>query len=116
MLKGNAHSLAQWFMMPADCNRPQDDEVREKVLNEVYSFQAYAVNGDSVLLKTPNGRVMCTSKTVKGCPIVEFDWVPTGMWVRQSFWMNKSSVNDLGTKLRASPEKRRSFDELFVNE
>jgi hypothetical protein len=116
MSGGNAYSLAQWFDMPRDCNASHSDEIRERILNEAYQFTAFGVFENEVLLKTPNGRVLCTAKKIQGCSVVEFDWVETRKWARVTFWMNESSVKDLGEKIRKSPEKRCSFDELFVNE
>lgn len=115
MTTGNAFSLAQWFDIPKECNAADEDFLREEVLTEAHNFVAYGVSGDLVLLKTPRGRVLCSAKTVSGCPIVEFDWVESGRWSRRTFWMNQSSVADLSAKLKASPDKRRPFDELFIN-
>lgn len=48
----------------------------------------------------------------QGCKLVLFDHVQNDRWVHQQFWMNATSVGDLGDRLRALP--RVSFDALFV--
>jgi hypothetical protein len=77
-LVGSAFALARWFQPERFANRPEDDYVRDEILND----------------------------------LVEFDYVSSERWERTAFWMNESSVRDLGEALRAKP--RADFDAIFV--
>jgi hypothetical protein len=114
-MNGNPYRLAQWFQIPEDRSGPADDFVREEILSEVYRFTEYAISDRAVIFRTPHGRAIAEARDNGGCPIVDFDYVPDDRVIRLRFWMNASSVADLGERLRAQPEKRRTFDELFFN-
>lgn len=111
---GNAMAMAQWFTTPDYVNKPEAKEAREDLIGKAYQATEVAVSSDRcVLMRVPGGRMMAQVKTVKGCEIVEFDYVEDGRWVHYNFWFNKSSVADLGQKLRFV--KRVSFESILFN-
>lgn len=107
-----AFTLARWFQMERYANRPEDDFVRDEILNDLYAAEAVAVSGDSLLVRTPNGACFVERKTVDGAPLVMFDYVWNERWERTNFWMNASSVEHLGEHLLAVP--RADFDSIFA--
>lgn len=111
-MNGSAFSLARWFQMERYANRPEDDFVREEILTEVYQAERVAVSGKTVLVKTPNGACMIERRDVDGSPLVFFDYVENARWTRTNFWMNASSVRDLGERLRSVPTG--DFNALFI--
>lgn len=90
---------------------PADDFLREELLNDVYLASAVAVNADRlVLAKTPRGCCVMRVTSERGAEIVMFDHLAGDQ--RVSFWMNKSSVRDLGDHLRKLP--RVAWSALIV--
>jgi hypothetical protein len=112
MITGSAFALARWFQPERYADRPEDDFVREEILSEVYNAEACAVHDGTVLVRTPSGACCIEKIDADGSPLVTFDYVSNTNWTRTKFWMNASSVRDLGDRLRAVP--RASFDALFV--
>jgi hypothetical protein len=112
-LVGSAFALARWFQPERFANRPEDDYVRDEILNDLYDAEAVAVRGDTVLVRTAKGACMIEKRDV-GCKsaLVDFDYVSSERWERTAFWMNESSVRDLGEALRSKP--RADFDAIFV--
>jgi hypothetical protein len=115
MFMGTVSSLAQWFQASKCVNGSEHDEIREEILSECYQFTEFGVSGETVILRTPRGRVCIDITNIGGTKVVEFDYVPNNQTVRTKFWMNHKSVADLGNRLRQAPEKRRPFDEIFFN-
>lgn len=107
---GSVFALARWFQPERYADRPEDDFVREEVLSEVYRAEAVAVHDGVVLVRTPSGACSIECDDERG--LVTFDYMTNASWSRTRFWMNKSSVSDLGDILRAAP--RVDFDSLFV--
>lgn len=110
--------LTAWYATPAYACGPHDDEARCGVLGEAYRFTAYATrradDGPAlVLLETPGGRCLLETRGVAGARVVWFDYAPAGGGRRTRFWMNASSVADLGRLVRRSPA-RRPFADLFL--
>jgi hypothetical protein len=105
---------AAWFTAPRSIDTPEGGSEREDVLNDVYRFTAFAARGDVVAVRTPNGRALLEARTVRGCRLVDVDYVPAGRVERVSFRMNASSLSDLGDRLRAAADKRADFDTLFL--
>jgi hypothetical protein len=99
----NGFSLARWFDSPHDASGPQDDAARERVLDDVMHATLVAVNGDEVLVRTPTGACHIEVVEQQGVDLVMFDHVEDGRWNRVRFWMNASSVVDVGRALRAAP-------------
>lgn len=110
-LNGDAFSLARWFQPERYANRPEDDFLREEILNDLYHAQAVAVQGDSTLVRTPLG-ACCIEPHPQQEGLLVFDYVSNERWERTSFWMNRSSVRDLGDVLRAA--SRADYDAIFV--
>lgn len=108
----NAYALARWFDIPRDASGPCDDLTRELVLDDVMHATAVAVSGDDVLARTPLGACMMRTNDDDTCPLVFFDHVRNDRWTRVTFWMNASSVRDIGNALRLAP--RASLDDLFT--
>jgi hypothetical protein len=111
-----AFDLARWFQTERYANRPEDDFVREEILNDLADAEALAsglVGGvHTTLVRTPNGACMVEFRVVEGAPLVLFDYVRHDRWERTKFWMNESSVSDLLARLDSVPQK--AFDDLFV--
>lgn len=107
-----AFTLARWFQPEEEINGVTHDELREEILSEVQNATAIAVKGSTVLARTPRGVCAMEAKEVRGCKVVTFDMVWNDRWTRQSFWMNASSVADLGAALRTKP--RVAFNTVFV--
>lgn len=112
-VQGSVFALARWFQPERFANRPEDDFVRDEILNDLYDAEAVAVCGDTVLVRTAKGACMIEKRDA-GCrsALVNFDYVSNERWERTSFWMNESSVRDLGETLRSKP--RADFDAIFV--
>lgn len=111
-MEGNAFSLARWFNIPADASGPYDDEVREEILSDLYAnAKAVGVLEGKTFVQTEKGAAIIEPHADYP-EVVVFDYVENRRWRRVSFWMNASSVSDLGEVLRSVP--RRPFDELFV--
>lgn len=111
-MKGSAFALARWFQPERYANKPEDDFLREELLNELYDADVVAKAPDgSMLVRTPNGAAM-VEKDVPADFLVNFDVVSHTNWTRTSFWMNTSSVEDLLARLDDLPEVE--FDALFV--
>lgn len=109
----SAFTLARWFDLPRFANRPEDDEVREEVLNDLDAPLAVAVASDgSMIVRTRIGACSVEHRWVMDCSIVVFDHVQNDRWCRTRFWMNTSSVTDLLSRLLAAP--RADEDALFV--
>lgn len=105
----SAFTLARWFTAPVNANGSHDDVQREEVLSEVYQASIVAVSGSTTMVKTPNGVVAIERKA----DLVDFDYVADTTWTHIRFWMNASSVKDLGHVLRSKP--RGDFDSLFTH-
>lgn len=111
-LTGSAFALARWFGGEQYANGPQDDFTRERLLSSLYDGTHVACSGDTVLVKTPLGACMIEVERHGAGKLVHFDFVNDTTWERIRFWMNASSVEDLGAHLRTLP--RADFDALFV--
>jgi hypothetical protein len=111
----SAFGLARWFQTERYANRPEDDFLREEILDDLYANgQAVACQNGTVLVRTANGAAMIERRDEQGSPLVVIDYVRHDRWERTNFWMNASSVSDLGERLRALP--RESFDVLFAGQ
>lgn len=110
-----AFTLARWFAGSSDIIGPEHKFRREELLNEVHSADAVGVAGDgkTVAARCPSGVCIMERATIKGCPVVVFDFAQDGRWARERFFMNASSVEGLGRELRQLP--RVPFDRLFVH-
>lgn len=115
-------ALAVWNATPyVDANIGANDSLREMILSDAYQFSAYAVDGGHVLLVTPLGKTLVRPRVRCGVDLLEFDHLTTrnhparvARRARVRFWMNLSSIADLGDRLRAAPEKRCPFDSFFT--
>lgn len=107
-----AFTLARWFTNPVQANGPASKFTREDVLHEVYKADKIGVRDGVVIARCPKGVAIIETTVVQGAKLVEFDYVEDNRWARTTFWMNASSVKDLGNILRGLP--RASFDDLFV--
>lgn len=128
-IEGSSWALAQWMQKPQQVpdgfagrdalGTSFDDvgglEAREAIANEASAFERFAVHGNTVLLQTPAGRMILEVKLVQGCKLVVFTWAPNSRTLLWETWFNQSSVSHISDALRAAPEKRVSFDELYVN-
>lgn len=110
-LNGRVFDLARWFDIPIDANS-EDHPAREEILGAVWQATAVGVAGGRVIVKTPLGACIMERAEIQGCPVVMFDHVCDDRWTRTRFWMNASSVKELGERLRQLP--RAPFDALFV--
>src|SRR4051794_23702347 len=93
--EGNAHAIAAWYQPPTRLDEELPEEELCRILGDAYQLTAYAINDNTVIVKTPLGRTLITATTVQGCKIIEFAHNPARTWVLQTFWMNASSVADL---------------------
>jgi hypothetical protein len=106
----SAFDLARWFTIPEDASGAGDDFIREDILGDLYAnARAVGIHEGTVLVETERGMAMIERDPRD---IVVFDYVENDRWRRVRFWMNASSVRDLGERLRALP--RRPFDEMFT--
>ena len=99
-------TLARWFTAPDVCNKPEDDDVREGLLEAIYAAHHVAVADSDVLVAAPRVRAFLTRFDREGVPLVGFDvvveevvdlpWEGGGIAPgRYAFWMNVDAVNDL---------------------
>jgi hypothetical protein len=111
-----AAALAAWgTVRTIEADNPVQEDVRCEILADAGEFTAYGVRDGRVLLITPLGMTLVSpSGTTGGRPIVVFDHLACDRSYRTRFWMNASSVADLGDRLRARPECRRPFDSFFA--
>lgn len=111
---GSAFSLARWFDETRYANRPEDDFIRENLLNDVENFTAVAVIDDGFIVRTPLGAATITQVSVPVPPservggvvpvnLMNIDHVRNDQWERTGFWMNTSSVKNLLERLAAAP-------------
>jgi hypothetical protein len=116
---GSTHALAVWFGLATPihpCTGSDGEATRDRILASVYAFRAFGVSGRTVIIDGPKGRTLIERKMAKGCPVVVFTHNDRGTWKLSTFWMNASSVRDLGDLLRASPAKRIDFMTLYIND
>lgn len=110
-LTGSTFALARWFQPEQYANRPEDDFVREDILNDLATADAVGIDASgTILVRTEGGACAIDCDETTG--LVHFDYVSNTAWTRTRFWMNAASVRDLGAALRALP--RVPFDSLFV--
>jgi hypothetical protein len=114
-MSASAFELARWFQAERYANRPEDDFVRDEVLEALYQRTECVGHGKDgqMLAKTDQGMCMVEFRNVDGSPLVTFDFVSDSNWTRTSFWMNASSVDDLVNHLEQF-EPVGDFDEMFV--
>jgi hypothetical protein len=111
-MSGSAFALTRWFDEAKDASGPEDDAIRESILNDCYEATAVAYQGEVVLVKTPKGAVMLTAENRGAAHLIWFDAVEDERWTRTRFWMNARSVSGLGEWLEKRP--RASFGEIFL--
>ena len=94
-------AMTRLFTPPTivDSTHPDHEEIRETALNAARTATAVAVKGSMVLALTPTG----TLRGVRTKDTVCFDGLPANMTTRYTFWMNASSVENVGRDLRNVP-------------
>jgi hypothetical protein len=92
------NALAQLYMKPRTANEFE----REEIMGKAYDFKAFAVRENLVVLLLDDGRLFL--EVVKN-DVVACDWYPKDKWERVGFWFNKSSLKDLGDRLRKSNKR-----------
>lgn len=105
-----AFKLTRWFQPERYANRPEDDFVREEILNDLASPRAVAVTEDGTIFVETETGACAVERKPNG--LVTFDYVRNDRWERTAFWMNASSVTDLGDVFRAA--RRVTADEIFT--
>ncbi len=101
-MSGRMNALAQWFLQEIDIStdeRPVNEEMRLGILNNLYLATAVAPSGQTVFVRTPDGRAALDCQD----NMVWVDYLPNHSWSRYRFWMNASSLSDLGDTLRSKP-------------
>jgi len=86
---------------------------REEILNQAYNFEKFAVRDGVVVIKHPDGRIRLTEEAGLGLILITSfpDDDTEGV---KTFWMNISSLHDLGNKLRVSDQRRVSPDTIWI--
>jgi hypothetical protein len=113
-LTGSAEALALWMQQPIDASGACDDQIREDVMGDAHTFTRFAVKGNLVILKTLKGRTILETVERNGSRLVIVDHVAS-RWMRVRFWTNAASLKSLSAELKASPEARTSFDEIYFH-
>lgn len=108
-MNGNVFSLARWFDVTRYANRPEDEEVRDRALFDIYEFDAVgelprdAITLEHFIVRTPRGAAIVKRVTeyanLVGVDLTVFDYVRNDRWERTSFWFNTRSVSNLLDKL-----------------
>lgn len=111
-----AFDLARWFQGPRDVSSatPACDEKREETLSECYKASKAAVSGSEILFRVSDGVVSAVCDP--GSEVVQFTRVYDDSWDIISFWMNKSSVRDLGALVRSRAIPRVDIDNILFSE
>jgi hypothetical protein len=115
-MSGTMNSLAVWFQEPIKADGPEDDYVRDDVLNEVTDYVWWArsspmVNGKAqYAVLTRGGRCLID----RGERLVEFTWNRHSETVIYSFWMNLYSVMDIFEKFKKDPVNEAKYDDIFT--
>lgn len=87
---------------------PEDEFLREDILDDVSKATACAVRDGQVIARTPRGACVIRKEAIGGWPVVVFDHVElieTGPFGRRTFWMNASSAAPIGERLRGLPRR-----------
>lgn len=113
---GSADAIVAWFRMPICASGPCDDFIREEVLGLAYQFDKWAIDKETTILRTPEGRILVKKEVVQGCNLVWFDFVRNKEHKRFRFWMNESSVADLLHKIKSEVKKMGDFMEIMCND
>lgn len=105
-------NTVKWYSRPISKNGPEDDFVRDRILMQVYQAIEVAYADDkSIITRCFEGRCIVKEEMQQGCPIVTFNWVSDKDDEHVTFWMNKSSVQDLFMIFRRIPEG--DFEDIF---
>lgn len=122
-MRGNPFGLARWFDEARYANAPEDNYIRENVLNDIENFEAVgelSLDAPTTLkhyiVRTPLGAAtiqhVTTYEDYNDVDLVVFDHVRNDRWERIDFWFNASSVSDLLDRLEAAPHV--NADSLFI--
>lgn len=106
-------TLIKLFSNPTYLDKPINKFDREDLLGDLYanSLSVAILSDKSIAIETPN--YIFLAEVVEDGRIVEFDALSRDrVMIRYNFWMNVSSVKDLGNKLRKLP--RKTFEELLT--
>lgn len=116
MVNGNGFCLSRWFGQADDISSDSvlDQHQREGILNQLNDFLEWASQdkGADILVRVPTGQVRITTKKEEG--LCHFLMVLDDSWVSFKFWMNISSMKDLGEKLRANLDKKVDYEALMI--
>lgn len=114
-MSGTSTLLSGWFAAPEMANGPEQDHIRDDILEKCFKCTAWAARGDAVIMRVDGGVVVAqVDQPLKD--LVKFDYNQFPQIRRVQFWMNKSSVKDLGDHLRTLPLLRVDFDSLFLSQ
>jgi hypothetical protein len=91
---------------------PEHELMREDLCADAYHATHVAVDGGTVVAKTPLGVCIMRVQSRDGSRLVWFDHSSDNGWARRVFWYNASSVDGLGQMLRRLP--RVPFDLLVT--
>lgn len=94
-------ALATWSVDRHEINGPEHDLERDEILADLYAFTHYAISGPDVLVKGRNG-VALVSPHPTEMSLVVFTYRRRGERQLRTFWMNRSSVDELSRTIAAS--------------
>jgi len=103
--------LAQLFIQAEEAAEFEREEIINKVTES--NLVRFGIFSDTVVMELKDGRMIAESRTIEGCPIVEFDWYPNDRVIRKHFWFNASSVKNIGEMLRNNQQKKAEFNAIF---
>jgi hypothetical protein len=104
-------TLARWFTTPRVVNRPEDESVREEVLNDIAQATSHGVHDRIIVVRTPRGVAVLELSTINGAHVVFVDYVQDDTPGRLEFWMNASSLGPIYQRVLAQPCV--PFDQIF---
>ena len=94
--------MAQLFLREEDLSGPHQDVEREEILNKIESGVAVSIDDETAIVMCTEGRVIIDVSIDDR--LVYFTWLPRDRAIKQRFWMNASSVEDLVTKAMGLPK------------
>lgn len=124
-IMGRMNRLAQWFQAAKDLSTSgtSDEFAREEYMGEMYNFTHWASHKHDdgqvvVFLDTPKARFAIEpirdQKKFPGVMIVEV--LPKDNWSKFEFWVNASSIADLGNQMRARKKDQVHADKIFLGQ
>jgi hypothetical protein len=89
-------------------------EAQEKVRSLAERFTSFAIEGETMLLVVPGGRILIEAKRRGGNPILVFDMLPFRSGDDHAmFWQRRDPADHLVDRIRAQADRRRNFEELM---